>query len=218
MLLSLGLASDAWGGDLGGRRIIKNIDNDAGTGAYTGGTPGSTFFSGSLFYPDTCGVTCTVEPFGPTATNYVFSDGSGSISGLGVTTAGIEASVEIINDEVIDQGGVDLAALFGVTLTVGQTIDVWAGDSESIGEFTPAFVTWGVSYIYATTDPFSDTSYTPTPPASPDFILWAIDEDEEDAYAATGEVVFIPEPAAPMMLAAGALALRGLAARRRSAR
>ena len=46
LVLSLGLASSAWAGNLAWSGPIVVIDNDAGTGAYTGGTPGSTSFSG----------------------------------------------------------------------------------------------------------------------------------------------------------------------------
>lgn len=189
------------------------VEEDSGTGAYTGGTPDASMFSGSVNFPGTCGATCLVEPFPPFATNYVFSDGSGTISGLGSSSTGIESSIEVINDEVVGPDAVELAAFFGVTLTVGQTLDVWAVNSETAGEFTPAFVDWGLSYVYSTSNPFSDTSFTPTPPPDPDFILWQINEDDGDAYSALG--VVMPEPGGIPMLAAGVILVQQLAARSR---
>lgn len=214
----LGSAASAPGGDLAWTGTLLLVQEDAGTGVYTGGIPGSTMFAGTVFFPDTCGATCTVEPFPPDATNYVFSDGTGSISGVGATTIGIESSVEIIDEEVLGPDAVELAALFGVTITAGQTVDAWTVDSQTAGEFMPGFVAWGLSYVYVTTDPFTNTSFTPTPPPNPDFILWELVEEDGDAYAVLGEVDSVPEPGFIAMLGVGTAMLGGLAGRSRRRR
>lgn len=208
-------ASNASAGTLAWDGELLLIFNDSGTGAYTGGTPGVSMFSGELASPDVCGATCLIEPFGPNATNYVFSNGAGTIEGLGTNSVGIESSIEVINDEVITQDIADLATLYGVTLTVGQTLDTWAFGSENDAEFTSDFVTWGVSFVY-TNNPFSDTSFVATPPPNPAFILWEIDEDDEDAYAAIG-IATVPEPATTFQLAAGIFTIAGLIRRRQIA-
>lgn len=183
------------------------ILEDSGTGTYTGGIPNTSPFSGQLFSPDTCGATCTVEPFPPFATHYVFSNGGGEIAGLGATTTGAESSIEVINDESVNQDAVDLAAVLGLTLTLGQTVDIWSFGSENALEFTPDFVDWGVAYIYATTNPFSDTSFTSAPPPNPDLVIWEINEDNENVYSGVGLVNTVPEPAAALQVAAGAIFL-----------
>lgn len=127
--LSLGLASSAWAGDIGWTGTLRAIDVDDGTGFYTGGVVGSSQFFGSQHFSNTCGASCTVIPFPPDATSYAFSDGGGSVRGVGRTSLGRDSSVQIINEEVLDQGGVDMGALFGFNLTLGQTIDTWAVSS-----------------------------------------------------------------------------------------
>ena len=216
--LSLGHASNAWGGDIGWAGTLVLIDSDSGTGAYTGGVEGSTMFSGSLHFPNTCGPTCTLEPFPAFSMNYVFSDGAGSVSGLGATSLGIESSVEIINEEVVNQERIDFAEVFGLTLTLGQTIDTWAVDSQTAGEFAPGFVAWGLSYVNVTSDPFINTNFTSTPPPNPDLIIWQVVEEDGDAYAVLGEVDAVPEPGVSAMLAAGMVTLWGLSVRSRRGR
>ncbi len=213
------VAPIGYAGDLAWDGTLVAVFDDTGTGAYTGGTAGVTTFSGTVTFPDVCdtGTTCTVEPFGPTATNYVFSNGSGTVMGLGASSIGIESSVEIIDEEPVTPDTVDLAALFGVTISVGQTLDAWAVDSETAGEGNPGFVDWGVSYVYVTTDPFSNTSYTPTPPPGADFIIWQINEDESDTYSAIGEVDTVPEPDARLAIAIGLLAISSASRHRRYA-
>lgn len=212
-LLSFLAAPATHAGSLFWSGEIVVVDTDTGAGTYTGALPTDPF-SGEFAWPDVCGATCTVEPFPPEATNYVFSDGTGEITGLGIPTPGIESNIEIINEDVVSQDGVDIAALFGITLTVGQTIDSWVVGSESVGEFTPAFKEWNVTYIYITTDPFTDTSFTPTPPPNPDIILFDLTEDDGDVFLAIGEVTSVPEPGTTLGLACGA-AFLGLASRRR---
>ena len=131
------VSTPVFAGDLSRSGPIEVIPNDSGAGIYTGGTPGVSVFSGEILWPDVCGATCTIEPFPPDATNYVFSDGVAYIDGLGIRTEGVEANVEIIDEALIDQDGVDIAALFGITLTVGQDYDAWVVGSESAGEFAP---------------------------------------------------------------------------------
>ena len=164
---------------------------------------GVTPFSGFFVYPDACGVGCIVEPFGPEETNYVFPDGSGSLMGGGGTSIGIESSINIVDDQLVDQDAVDIAALLGLSLTLGQTTDVWSVASETEGEFTPSFVDWNVEYVYSTSDPFSSTDYLSTPPPNPDLILFAINQDDGDVYFVFGEVTSVPEPELGLMLAAG---------------
>ena len=199
-LLSLLVSPAAHAGGLSWTGDIEIVDPSTGT--YAGAMP-SDVFSGEFTWPDVCGATCTVEPFLPEATNYVFSDGTGFITGLGIQTDGVESSIEIIDEDLVSQEAVDLAALFGITLTVGQAIDQWVVSSESAGEFTPAFKEWSVSYIYITTDPFSDLSFTPTPPPSPDIILWELSQDEENLFFALGEVTSVPEPGSALGLVCG---------------
>ena len=206
------------GGDIGWAGTLVLIESDSGTGAYTGGLEGSTIFSGSVHVPNTCGPTCSVEPFPPFAVNYVFSDGAGSVSGVGATSLGIESSVEVINEEVVDQERVDFAEIFGLSLTLGQTVDTWSVGSQTAGEFTPGFVAWGLSYVYVTTDPFSNTNFTPTPPPNPDLVIWQVFEDNGNAYAVVGEMDALPEPGVAAMLAAGLVTLRGFAVRLRRGR
>ncbi|MGB5261482.1 MAG: hypothetical protein WBO34_13325, partial [Gammaproteobacteria bacterium] len=98
-------------------------------GIYTGGIPDVSVFSGSFSYGDTCG-SCLVEPFPPDEINYVFSGGTGSITGLGVTTTGVESSVAISNDQVVDTDAAALFGIFGLTVTPGTTSDVWSVASE----------------------------------------------------------------------------------------
>ena len=198
----------SWDGEL------DLILNDTGTGAYTGGTPGVSPFSGDAVWPDVCGATCTVDASEPDATGYLFSNGTGSITGLGVTSDGILSSVEIVDEAIVDQELVDIAALFGVTLTVGQVFDEYAVQSETGGEGTPAFRDWVVSFLYVTTDPFSDTSFVSSPPPNPDLVLWDI-EEADNVYTALGEVGFVPEPGVALGFGCGALGLAWATRRRR---
>ena len=72
-------------------------------------------------------------------------------------------------------------------------------------------VVWGLSYVYVTTDPFTNTNFTSTPPPNPDVIIWQLFEDGGDRYAAIGKVDSVPEPGITATLAAGVAALSGLA-------
>lgn len=202
-------SSIAWSG------ILEAIDVNQPGAIYGSAVAGVTPFSGYVAYPDAC-VGCIVEPFPPDATNYVFPEGIGGLMGAGALSTGIESSVEIIDEEIVDQDTVDVAALFGVPLVVGQSLDTWSAGSQTTGEFTPDFVEWDVAFVYATTDPFSDTSYTPTPPPNPDLIVFTISQDDEAIYLALGEVTMLPEPGFAGLLAAGALSIATRLRRARS--
>ena len=176
---------------------------------------GVTPFSGFIVYPDACDIGCLIEPFGPEETNYVFPNGIGGLTGGGGTSIGVESSVNIVNDQVVDQEAVDTAALLGLTLTLGQTTDVWSAASETAGESMPSFVDWNVEYVYSTSNPFSSTDYVAVPPPTPDLILFAISQDDGNVDFVFGEVTAVPEPGFGLMLAAG---LVGLACAPRSRR
>lgn len=216
--LFLGLASSAWAGDIGWTGTLRAIEGDDGTGIYTGGVVGSSQFSGSLHFSNTCGASCTVNPSPPEATSYAFSDGAASVRGLGKTSLGSESSVHILNEEVMDQSGVEMGALFGINLTVGQTLDKWAVSSVTSVGLPSHEVVWGLTYVYVTTDPFINTNYTSTPPPNPDVVIWELFEDFGDRYAAVGKVDTLPEPGVASALCAGVAALSGLAGRSRRTR
>lgn len=201
-------ASDADAASLTWNGVLKVVVEDTGTGTYTGGTPDVSQFSGSVTYDDTCSGLpgCIVEPFPPEETNYVFPGGFGSLTGLGVTTNGIESSVAISNEELIDQDEANLLAVFGINVAVGTSSDVWSVASETAG----AVIEWEVAYLYLNTDPFSNTNYTATPPPNPDLILFQVDEGDEVTYFAFGEVTTAPEPGGAAVLAALTCALLGL--------
>jgi len=187
--------------------VVVLVDPNAMGAIHGDVVEGVTTFSGFFVYPDACGIGCIIEPFGPDETNYVFPNGLGGLVGGGGTSLGVESSVNIINDQLVDQDSVDAAALLGLTLTLGQTTDVWSAASESAGEFTPAFVDWNVEYIYSTSNPFSNTDYVSSPPPNPDLILFAINQDDGNVFFAFGEVTSVPEPGLGLMLGAGLLGL-----------
>ena len=170
---------------------------------------GVTGFDGFFVYPDTCNADCLVEPFGSEETNYVFANGLAGLSGGGGYSRGVESSVNIIDDQIVDEESVAFGALLGLSLTVGQTLDVWSVASETAGEFTTDFVDWNVEYIYSTSDPWSTTDYVATPPPNPDVILFAINQDDGDVFFAFGGVNSVPEPTLGLSLAVGALGLLG---------
>ena len=176
---------------------------------------GVTPFSGWVAYEDTCGVGCIVEQFPPEETNYVFPAGQGAIQGGGGTSFGIESSVAITNDELADAETVAIAAALGLTLSVGQPIDAWSASSESAGEFTPSFVDWDVTYIYATSNPFSDTSFVATAPLGADAIIFQLSQDDGAVFDGIGLVTSIPEAGFGVMLLAGVLGV-GLTGRTRA--
>jgi hypothetical protein len=169
--------------------------------------PGVTSFAGFVVYPDTCDAGCFVEPFGPDETNYVFPGGFGGLWGGGGTSTGVESSVNIVDDQVVDQEAVDFAALLGFSLELGQTLDVWSAASETAGEFTTSFVDWNVEYTYWTSNPFSDTGYVSTPPPNPDVILFSVSQDNGNILLVGGLVNGVPEPEIGSMLGAGIAAL-----------
>ncbi len=197
--------------------VLELIDGDAGSGAFSGGNPGVSPFEGYFVHPTSCAAGCLIEPFPPDATNYVFSGGAGLITGLGASVQGVESSIEIIDEEVLDQDGVDFAAFFGIPVTVGQTVDSWVLSSENAAEFTPAFVDWGLTFLYITSDPFASTAFVSAPPPNPDLIVFEVYEDNGDVYAGVGSATVVPEPGFAALLAAGScgLALRGRYWRRR---
>lgn len=205
--LSFGLVSSAWGRDIAWEGTLVVIDFDSGVGRFQGGVEGSTVFSGSAHFPDACGATCTIESDPPSATSYRFSDGTGTVQGVGASSLGIASIVTVIDEDVLDEGGVDFAALFGLNLEVGQTIDTW--NVSNVTSVTSDIVEWGISYVYITTDPFNDTSFRSTPPPNPDLILWQLIEDG-DQYSVVGEVDTVPEPGLAAMWAVGVTALAGL--------
>lgn len=215
LLLSFGVASSAWGRDFAWQGTLVAIEFDSGVGRYRGGVEGATVFSGSAFFPDTCGATCTVEPDPPSATSYRFSNGTGTVQGVGASSVGVASIVTVVNEDFVDQGGVDFAALFGLNLTVGQTLDTW--NVSHVTSTASDIVEWGLSYVYITTDPFNDTTFRTTPPPNPDVIIWQLIEDGTE-YSVVGEVDSVPEPGLALMLATGTSALGGLSARSRRRR
>ena len=202
---SAGAATLNWTG------LLKVVIEDTGTGTYTGGNPDVSMFSGSFNYGDSCGG-CIVEPFPPDEVNYVFSGGTGSITGLGVTTNGVESSIAIVNDQIADDDSAALFNIFGITVTPGTTTtDVWSVASET----NNAIIEWEVEYIYLTTNPFSSSSYTSTPPPNPDLIIFQVREDDEVTYFALGEVTTpVPLPASIWLFGTGLLGLAGIARRK----
>jgi len=209
-ILLAGSASHAatlgWSGTL---RIVVVSETGA---VYEDAIEDVTTFSGDFEYGDACTGTCIVEPFPPDATNYVFPDGVGSITGLGITTNGVESSVEVEDDHVVDGDEADLLTLLGYPISAGAIIDVWTVASETAG----AALIFEVAFIYDTTDPFASTAYTPTPPPDPDIVIFQIDEDDGEVYLAFGEVTALPEPGSTVLLGAGWLALMALERRRRA--
>ena len=133
----------------------------------------------------------------------MFPNGTGGLTGGGGTSIGVESSINIVNDQLVDQDAVDTAALLGLTLTLGQTTDGWSAASETAGEFMPSFVDWNVEYVYSTSNPFSSTDYVSVPPPNPDLILFAISQDDANIYFVFGEVTAVPEPGFELMLGAG---------------
>ena len=75
-------------------------------------------------------------------------------------------------------------------------------------------VVWALAFVYVTTDPFNNTSYTSTPPPNPDVIVWQLLEDDT-RYAAIGKVDALPEPGVAATLAVDVAGLGGLSVRRR---
>ena len=130
---------------------------------------------------------------------------------------GVESSIEIIDEEVLDQDSVDFAAIFGITVMVGQTVDAWVLSSENAAEFTPAFVDWGLTFLYITSDPFVSTAFVAAPPPNPDLVVFEVYEDDGDVYAAVGRATVVPEPGFAALVAAGTCGLT-LQGRRRMRR
>lgn len=201
--------SFAWDG------TVVVVDTNMAGSIHGSVVAGVSTFSGFFVWPDTCGIDCIVEPFGPDETNYVFPNGSGYLVGGGGTSIGIESSVNIVNDQIIDQDGVDVGATLGLTLTLGQTIDVWSVASENDAEFTSDFVDWSVEYVYSTSDPLSNTAFVASAPPNPDLILFTINQDDGDVYLVVGVVDTVPEPGLGLMLGSGLLGLAGAGRARR---
>lgn len=216
IVLSFALVTDASAGAIAWSGTLVTVDIDSGIGRFRGGVPGTSVFSGSVQYPDTCGATCTIAPDPvpgpPSETGYRFSNGLGTVQGVGASAVTTTTRIDVVDEDVIDEGGVDFAALFGIDLVVGQTIDTW-----SVSNITPVgsdIVEWGISYVYITTDPLSSSTFRSTPPPNPDLILWQLIEDG-DQYSVVGEVDSVPEPGMAAMLAAGLATLGGLGRRHR---
>jgi hypothetical protein len=216
LIAGLAVAAGLFGWDASARAADLSFSWDGtvvlvdpnGMGAIHGEVvEGVTPFSGFFVYPDACDLGCIVEPFGPEETNYVFPNGLGGLMGGGGTSIGVESSVNIVDDQVVTEEDVELGALLGLTLALGQTTDVWSAASETAGEFTTSFVDWNVEFVYSTSDPFSNTDYVATPPPNPDLILFAINQDDGDLFFALGNVNSVPEPTSGLMLGAGVLGL-----------
>lgn len=211
-LLVLGFAHSAGAATITWMGVLRVVVEDTGLGIYTGGTQGVSKFSGSFSYGDTCGNGCLEEPFPPDEINYVFESGTGTLTGLGVTTVGVESSVAINNDEVIDSDEAALFDVFGITVAVGSTFDVWSVASENEDDaIEDAGIEWEVAFVYLTTNPFSDRSYTATPPPNPDLLIFQVDEGDEETYFAFGEVTIVPVPAAVWLFGSGLFGLVGMA-------
>lgn len=199
-------ASLAWDG------ILRIVLENSGGAVYGAAVEDVTTFSGAYVYGDTCSGSCIVEPFPPDATNYVFPDGDGLITGLGITTFGVESSVEIVDEHLVDADEAALITLLGYAVSEGEIIDTWTVASETAG----AAMLWEVAFLYVSTNPFASTAYTPTPPADPDLVIFEIDEGDGVTYLAFGNVTTVPEPGSHLLLPAGALGLLALARRRRT--
>ncbi len=199
-LLAAGPASSAtldWSG------AIEILVEDLGGATYSGAMVGDPF-AGQHVVPDVCGGTCTVDNE-PGETNYVFSDGTGFVTDGMTQVNGVEASVNIQNDVVLDAVEAALVSqLTGQVISAGEVVDVWTGASEAAG----GSIEWEVVYLALDESLYDDTSYRPTPPARGDVDLVAFQVSE---FAVMGTEVFsaLPEPGAASALLA---LLAGLAA------
>ena len=216
-ILAIGFAMPpAHAADLSWTGTFEILLDDDGMSTYSAAMVDDVF-TGSFVYEDVCnpGINCIVEPQAPppAQTNYVFTNpgNTGVIDGIGITTVGVESSVEITNDEVVDGDAQALAAALGLAVNVGDTFDAWTLGSETAGEV----LEFEIAFLYATTNPFSDTSYTATPPPNPDLIIFEIDENGE-TYEAIGLVTSVPEPAPSMLAIAALTVLLPLAGLRRA--
>jgi len=197
------LVSLEWNG------LLREVFADETTGVFSGATPDVSHFRGYFAYPDECvpATGCAVFLVDG-ETEHVFAAAS-AITGLGESVAGTDVRVVVADEVVADQDAVDFAALFGASLTIGQTIDTWLVSGVNAGDGTLANpMEWGVEYIYLTSDPFSSTGFVATPPPNPDLIIFEIGEDDFTVYEAVGQVTdatFIPEPSTGAMLSGGIL-------------
>ncbi len=195
---------------------VTVVELDLG-GAFTGAMVGDEF-TGSFTYTGVCPGDCLVEPFPPDETNYVFPDpdGSASITGLGITRNGTEASVNIQNDHVVTaeeaEFANDLLQGTGVSLQENDVIDVWTAASELDS------LEWEISFVSLDASFFDDQSFQANPPpfSEADIALFQIvelDASDDDLFAVAG--LLVPEPSSAALLGA---ALAALAASRRRPR
>jgi hypothetical protein len=102
-------------------------------GTYSGVAVGDAF-TGSFDLTGACPGVCLVEPFPPDETNYVFPGGMASITGLGITTNGSEASVNIQNDHVVTLDEANFANMIlggsGPAVRENDVVDVWTFQAD----------------------------------------------------------------------------------------
>ena len=171
---------------------LSEVFTDDGLGDLTGGTPGTTTFSGEIDYFDSCGTGCTADLSNPNDVTYSFSSGTGSYNGLGVTLSAASTRIGIVNDGVVDQDIVDFTASLGLSLSVGQTFDVWAVRASSSSAGSTPNVDWSIVYFYASANPFLDTTFEPVPPLGADLVLFEVEEVVSGpSYSAIGVAMAI---------------------------
>jgi hypothetical protein len=181
-------------------------------GTYSGVAVGDAF-TGSFDLTGACPGVCLVEPFPPDETNYVFPGGMASITGLGITTNGSEASVNIQNDHVVTLDEANFANMIlggsGPAVRENDVVDVWTAASE-LGNLE-----WEISFVSLDGSFFTGQAFQADPP---DFsqvdlgIFQIIETDGVDSEIFHVAGVVVPEPSTATLLG-GALAL--LAALRR---
>ncbi|MFK7896533.1 MAG: hypothetical protein AB8G23_11895 [Myxococcota bacterium] len=168
------------------------VATDTGSGTLTGGTPGVTTFRGNIDYFDACGQDCIADTSDPSDVTYSFSSGTGSFDGLGVQLSADSIRIGIVDQDVIDPEIRDFAALLGLTVSVGQTFDLWAARASSSVAGGASEVEWSVIHLYVSSNPINGVAYQAIPPAGADLVVLEVEESASaDLYLALGSATAV---------------------------
>lgn len=200
--------------------VLDILEADLGTGAFTGGTVGVSVFDGYFLYPEVCGGDCVSMSDPGQGTIYALPpEVGGIVRGVGTSAASVRNQIQVVDELVADDSFAETATMLGLPLSEGDVLDAWRVGGQAFADGEPAGVAWSLIYVYSTTDPFTDSSYTPDPPPGADLIIFFLSEgDDPSVYSVLGATTSVPEPGVALGLVLGGAVLVAMQVRRRDAR